>query len=143
MISKSIRELLRGRSIVGIAPGASLNGACEMMGLNNVDALVVFRGGDLCGIISERDIIRHVSQYGGLNSTKVAKVMTDDVQVASTRDSVSQTYARMRLHGFQYLPVLDLGNAVIDMLSLDDIPAEYRTASQTDMVARRTITAAA
>jgi CBS domain-containing protein len=54
----------KGTDVATIAPEASIKRAADWLRAKNVGALVVTRNGVILGIISERDIVRALSQYG-------------------------------------------------------------------------------
>lgn len=130
MIIKSIREALAGRPLVSVSPTTTLDAASDIMASQNVTAIVVLDNEQLVGILTEKDVIRHVSQQGGLSQTQVAAVMCTDVRYVETRDSLSHALGRMKADGFRHMPVVDLGQHVIGMLSLRDIPVEYHVMSE-------------
>jgi len=125
MIIKSIRELLVGRSLFWVAPEDTLEEACDLMVSENVGAVVVLDRGVLKGILSERDVIRHVSQRGGLNATPVAEIMTLEVDWIDARASLVEAMSKMHAGGFRHLPVMDRSRKVVGMVSMRDIPAQY------------------
>lgn len=59
----------------GVTVDAMLEDACEAMARARVDRLAVAQSGRTCGFITESDILRHVSQNGGLSDTPVAMLM--------------------------------------------------------------------
>ncbi len=126
MVLKSIRDILAGRPFVYAKPQASLADVADLMSREQVEFVVVLQDGDLCGVISESDILRHVSQRGGFEVTPVSDVMIADVEFVETRSSVSEAFQVMKMRGVQNLPVLDLGQKVIGVLADSDIPREYR-----------------
>ena len=131
MVVQSIRDLLEGHRVVGIDPGATLAAACEVMAREKTSAVMVLQDHVLVGLVSERDVIRHVSQRGGLETALVGDVMTREVQCVETRNSIPEALARMKAGGFRHLPVLDMTGKVVGMLSLSDIPGRYCQAHET------------
>lgn len=127
MSIQSIREILNGRTFAAISPDATLEAASDLMQENRVSAIPVLRDGALLGIISERDILRHVSQRGGYATARVADAMTPDPVSIETRSSIIDAVAQMQACGFRQLPVRDLCGKVVGVLSIDDIPVEYKT----------------
>ena len=75
MVFRSFEEFCVGSANVQIAPDASLALACEMMSDARVNALSVYGSDDIAGVITEYDILRHVSQNGGLDQVHVADLM--------------------------------------------------------------------
>jgi len=54
----------KGTEVYAIAPAATVFEAIEMMAAKNVGALLVLQGGQVVGIISERDYTRNVFLKG-------------------------------------------------------------------------------
>lgn len=127
MTIKSIREVLNGREFPAISPDATLEAASDLMQEARVSAVPVVLNGDLLGIVGERDILRHVSQRGGFATSRVAEVMTCHVVSIETRSSIMDAVVQMQASGFRQLPVTDLGDKVVGLLTVDDIPVEYMT----------------
>jgi len=126
MIIKSISEILRGRSLVSIAPDASIREACAALDRHNIGALAVMEGDRLTGILSERDVIRRcIAQERPTGSTRVAEVMSPDPVTVNARESLANAMAIMLDGGFRHLPVERAGE-IVGMLSMRDIPTEYR-----------------
>lgn len=126
MVIKTIRGLLGSRPVVSVAPDVTLEATVDVFAQHEISGVVVLDSGHLKGIVTERDIIRHVSQFGGLETTQVADVMTREVKHVETRSSIVEAVEIMQTGGFRHLPVLDMGQVVIGTLFLTDIPAEYR-----------------
>lgn len=126
MLVKSIRDVLDGRPVVPIAPGARLDRAFDYFELDRTDVLVVLEHGALKGLLAETDLIRHVSQMGGLHSATVAEVMRSDLPAVHTRQSICEALAAFGAGRFDHLPVLDMAGDVVGVLSPWQIPSEYR-----------------
>ncbi|MFK7877169.1 MAG: CBS domain-containing protein [Paracoccaceae bacterium] len=60
---------------VWLAPDMVLADAYEIMMQARQEQVFVLDGSDLCGVLYELDLIRHVSQHGGWATTVVASVM--------------------------------------------------------------------
>lgn len=126
MIIKSVGEILKGREIYTIAPEATVRRACEMLEAHNVGALAVLRDGALVGVLSERDVIRRaVGKNRPTDETLVADIMTPNPKITGPDTSLANAVEIMVKGGFRHLPVVKEGN-VLGMLSMRDIPTEYR-----------------
>ncbi len=121
MIVTSIREVLNNRPVFFVPPDATLEQAFDVMAVYRMGAVMVLDHGDLKGILTEKDVIRHVSQQGGFQVTTVASVMTRNVACIETRDSLIHALRVMKQGGFRHVPVLDLSQKVIGMVSEQDI----------------------
>ncbi|TNF20272.1 MAG: CBS domain-containing protein [Rhodobacteraceae bacterium] len=123
---KSVGEFLAEREVYVISSRASVVSACALMRDRDIGALPVLFGARLVGILSERDIIRRVVAEGRrTDGMVVAQVMTPDPRTVSPRASLADALMVMLEGGFRHLPVVD-GGKLVAMLSIRDIPTEYR-----------------
>lgn len=96
--------------------------AVEALVSHNIGALAILDAGErLCGIFSERDILRLVSKTAGeLTALKVGQFMTRDVVVGAPGDDVDDSLARMTVKRIRHLPVLERGR-LVGMISIGDL----------------------
>ncbi|MCB9357316.1 MAG: CBS domain-containing protein [Calditrichaeota bacterium] len=96
--------------------------AVETLVSHNIGALaIVDAEGRLCGIFSERDILRLVSKTAGeLQSLKVGSFMTHEVIVGAPDDDVEDSLARMTMKHIRHLPVVSNRN-LLGMVSIGDL----------------------
>ncbi len=95
-VSGTIGAILnqKGSEIYSIAPDALVFEAIEMMAAKNVGALLVIRGEELLGIISERDYTRKVFLRGKRSrETRVDEIMSRDVTITSLERASGEMYA--------------------------------------------------
>ncbi|WP_415400875.1 CBS domain-containing protein [Tateyamaria sp. SN3-11] len=119
-----ISEILdqKGRDVITVQAGASLKEISDVLTEHNVGAAVVLTRNDaVCGIVSERDVIRHMSQ-GGLVSLDdpVSCRMTSDVVFSDGSESVDTALRIMTDGRFRHLPVLEDG-ALAGLVSIGDV----------------------
>lgn len=141
---KPVSELLRKRpqAIRHIHPEATVFEALKMLAEYEVGALLVMDGGQLVGIVSERDYTRKVALEGrNSKDTKVADIMTRKVLVVSPQTLTRDCMALMSEKKIRHLPVVD-GDAVVGMISIrdimDDIIADHEyTISQLESYIRQ------
>jgi CBS domain-containing protein len=112
----------KGRDTITVAPDATLEEAADILSEYDIGALVVTEGGDrVAGVLSERDIVRSLSDQGGgaLQST-VREVMTDDVLTCTPEDKVKDLMERVTRRRVRHLPVVE--DATVDgMISIGDL----------------------
>lgn len=126
MIIRSIREVVANRPLHSIGPEETLRAACRILGEDEIGALAVVEGGRLVGILSEHDVIRRAVGRGKrMDETRVAEVMTADPVTVSADGSLAEAMEAMLIGRFRHLPVIEDGS-VTGMLSMRDIPTEYR-----------------
>ena len=111
----------KGTAVVTIASHASLESAASLMTEQSIGALVVLDDlGELCGIISERDVVRSIARRVSVRDLQVRHSMTRDVAVASSGDDVADALRRMTVGRFRHLPVLQ-GDQLIGIVSIGDL----------------------
>ena len=111
----------KGAQVYSIAPGATVFEAIEMMDAKNVGALLVVKGEELLGIISERDYTRKVFVRGkSSKETRVDEIMSKDVTTTKPQDGVDDCLRLMTEKHIRHLPVVD-GGKVIGIISIGDL----------------------
>lgn len=120
---KPVSELLKTRpnTVRRVDPDESVFNALQLLAQYEVGALIVMQGDTLAGIVSERDYTRKVALKGkNSRETKVADIMTRQVQTVTPQTTTDECMALMSQNKFRHLPVVD-GNAVVGMISIRDI----------------------
>ncbi|WP_172328784.1 cyclic nucleotide-binding/CBS domain-containing protein [Mangrovicoccus sp. HB161399] len=126
MVIRTVGDVVRNRPFGSVLPGQSLREACREMRRAGDGALAVMEEGALCGILCETDVIhRAVCEGLPMDGTAVSEVMSRGPEVIDASDSVAAALQAMYEGGFRHLPVLE-GALVIGILSMRDIPTEYR-----------------
>jgi CBS domain-containing protein len=95
--------------------------AIRMMADKYVGALLVMEGGQLVGIVSERDYARKVILMGRSSAdTPLREIMSAPVTTVTPGDSVNHCMKLMTDKRMRHLPVVENGK-VIGMLSIGDL----------------------
>lgn len=112
----------KGGAVETIRPDAKLLLAVHRMRLQNVGALVVSRdGSQVEGVLSERDIVRGLTRYGGdLLEMGVAAVMSRGVPVCAPDDSLASVMAQMTRTRNRHVPVVEDGR-LCGIVSVGDV----------------------
>ena len=120
----TIKQILNRRQsseIWSIAPDATVYEAIQMLADKRIGALVVLRGPDLLGIISERDYAREVILKGRASKdTRVEEIMSTEVITAPSSETVDNSMALMSDKNIRHLPIVDDGR-LVGMVSLGDL----------------------
>ena len=120
----TVRSILdsKGHNVESIQPGATLSDAVKLLGEKKIGAVLVLNiGGRIEGILSERDIVRELSQRGaGVLDEPVSAVMTRKVVSCRPVDTVAAIMEMMTLGKFRHLPVVEEGK-VVGLISIGDI----------------------
>ncbi len=112
----------QGGDTIGIEPTANLAAAAKLLVEHHIGALVIRgAGGRLSGILSERDIVRALSEQGAAAlDFPIGQIMTRDVETCGEDDSVASIMERMTAGKFRHMPVLRNGK-LAGLVSIGDV----------------------
>jgi CBS domain-containing protein len=121
MIVKSIIEL-KGGDVVTMEPGVSLDAAAKLLAGRRIGAVVVLGADDrVVGILSERDIVRAISERGiAAMQEQVAQVMTRKVATCTLDETLHSIMERMTAGKFRHVPVIEQGR-LAGIISIGDV----------------------
>jgi len=124
----TIRTILqaKGNQVFKTAPEEILSVVVKQLVYRRCGSLLVCRGDELLGIITERDILRASATEGyNLETTTVAELMTSDLVTGTPDDSISETMGLLTERRIRHLPILDNGK-LAGMISIGDVvKAQY------------------
>ena len=111
-----------GGDIISIEPTADLATAAKLLSKHRIGSVVILGAGErLVGILSERDIVRALSEQGaGALALPVGQVMTRDVATCGEDDTVASIMERMTAGRFRHMPVVANGR-LIGLISIGDV----------------------
>ena len=119
----SVESILKkkGTDVATIAPEAVVKRAADWMHAKNVGSLVVMRGDDILGLISEREIVHAISRYGETaTSMSVSEIMRHGVITVSPAETVSHVMDLMTRHRVRHMPVVHDGK-LAGIISIGDV----------------------
>jgi CBS domain-containing protein len=112
----------KGTEVISIRSDATITEAADTLAEHNIGALIVSDDGDhLAGIISERDIVRDLSEYGPscLDRT-VGELMTTSLTTCSSHDTTDDVMALMTEGRMRHVPVVD-DEHLVGIVSIGDV----------------------
>jgi CBS domain-containing protein len=119
-----VRDVLRnkGGNVVTIEPGASIGEAIARLVQNNIGSLpVVDHEGNLVGVVSERDLLRHLHNRGEAYAKhKVEQMMTHNPVTCSCHDDVEDVMGQMSSKRIAKVPVVD-DDRLVGIISVGDV----------------------
>jgi len=111
----------KGHQIQGVEPDAKLSAAIKILAERKIGAVLVMSKARIEGILSERDIVRVLSERGaGVLDEPVSAVMTRKVVSCKPADTVASIMEMMTLGKFRHLPVVE-GEKVVGLISIGDV----------------------
>jgi CBS domain-containing protein len=109
------------REVVTIGPDAGVKELIALLAEHNVGALIVSADGSTVdGIVSERDVVRHLHSDGTVINNTVRAIMTDVVETCdldSQLDDLMQTMTDRRI---RHVPVVHEGR-LAGIISIGDV----------------------
>jgi CBS domain-containing protein len=115
--------LLRRKAgvLYSIDPDEPVLEAIQLMADHSIGAVLVLKGTELVGIVSERDYARKVVLLGRSSSdTPVWQIMSSPVITVAPTTSLDECMRIMTTQRIRHLPVAEGGN-VLGMLSIGDL----------------------
>ncbi|MBK9696290.1 MAG: CBS domain-containing protein [Propionibacteriaceae bacterium] len=122
----------KGTDVVTIDPAATVKRLIDLLAEYNIGAVVVSTDGrHIDGIVSERDVVRHLATEGaGVLDTPVSAIMTAQVKTCSPSDPIEETAHTMTYARIRHLPVVVEGELKA-VVSIGDV-VKYRIDQLTD-----------
>jgi CBS domain-containing protein len=116
----------KGHSIFTIGSAASALDATREMNRRQIGALVVTDAGKVVGIVTERDILRHVvAEERAPADVRVGEIMTEEVICVTPDTDFLQASEIMREKRVRHLPVCDGNGHLLGMVSIGDLNARH------------------
>ena len=112
----------KGDGVATVPSSASVATVVAELARHGIGALVVSGDGrSIEGIVSERDIVRHLSELRmALLSEPVASIMSTSVRTCGPEDDVASLMTLMTEHRIRHVPVVEDGH-LCGLVSIGDI----------------------
>jgi CBS domain-containing protein len=131
MAVNRLAEILeeKGGHVLEIDAGASVFEAVRQMVEHNVGSLLVTEGGEVAGIVTERDYLRRVTLEGRTEESPVGEIMSSPLVVATVDTTIDECMALMTDRRIRHVPVVQDGE-VVGLVSIGDL-VKFRSKLQT------------
>ena len=130
----TVADILRSKSsdaIHSVSPSDTMLTAIQRMAEKGIGALIVLEGGNIAGIVTERDYARKIALQGkSSTTTTVGEVMTRKVHCVEPRQTSEECMSLMTTNRIRHLPVVDGDYRLLGMISIGDIVKEIISAQQ-------------
>jgi CBS domain-containing protein len=118
----SIKSILdsKSHSILSLLETESVLSAVKKMADAGVGSIIVLDGEELAGIFTERDLLKVCAKdHLKLDTILLKDVMTKNLTVANSEDSVDDVLGMMISKKFRHMPVLE-GSKILGLISIGD-----------------------
>jgi CBS domain-containing protein len=111
----------KGSAIETVAADTTMFDAVRILGEKRIGALPVIEGGQIAGIISERDVIYCLREHGAdVLAWPVSRVMSSPAITTDSQTDVLAALALMTQRRIRHLPVVD-GGQIRGIVSIGDL----------------------
>ena len=127
-----VSEILRvkGHTLYTATPDMPITQALETMSIQDIGSLVIMEHGELVGMLTFREIIRHLHANGGNTGDNTIRSIMDDAPVSVTPNTSADEVQRLMLDKHaRYMPVMD-GPVLQGVISFYDMAQAIVAAQQ-------------
>jgi signal-transduction protein with cAMP-binding, CBS, and nucleotidyltransferase domain len=116
-----VKDIVHERELFSVEEHQTVAEVARKMADLHVGAILVFEGDQLCGVFSERDLMKRVvAERRDPESTPVGVVMSTDMFVIDESASLEEAMESMQAHNCRHLPVTHKGR-VVAFLSMREL----------------------
>ncbi len=127
-----VKEILKvkGNTLFTASPDMAVFQAVEIMSEQDIGSLVIMEHGTLVGMVTFREIIRHVNANAGTVGDFTVRAIMDDAPVSVTPNTDADEVQRLMLDKHsRYVPVMD-GPTLMGVISFYDMAQAIVAAQQ-------------
>jgi CBS domain-containing protein len=130
----------KGTEVVSIHATEPVMSAVEKLTANRIGALVVMDANErVAGILSERDIVRGLSEHGaGMLSRPISDFMSTRLHVCQPSDDLKKIMSHMTDYRIRHLPVVE-EEQLCGIISIGDVVKHRMDEVQTETMVLRDI----
>ncbi len=112
----------KGGTVITVRTDASVTELLSLLSEHKIGAVVVSDDGEsVHGIVSERDIVRHLHTDGAsLLDAPVGQIMTSEVHTATPDESLEHLESMMTERRFRHVPVV-VDDKLVAIMSIGDV----------------------
>ena len=115
----------KGRDVVTVATSSSVRDVVTLLADRKIGAVVVLdHGGEIAGILSERDVIANICREDDLLGCVAERIMSSPAVTVTSETQVLPALAQMSRRKIRHLPVVDDG-VLVGIVSIGDL-VQYR-----------------
>ncbi len=122
MITATIGDVLKkkGNKVITVEGDSTVRDAVELMVRSNVGSVLVTQKDTLCGIFTERDILRKIVLQPEILDQKVLDISTCNLVAVDPSYSIEEAMAIMTDQRVRHLPVIEEGE-LVGLVSIGDL----------------------
>jgi len=123
-MTQTLRELMTPQPMI-LDASATVAEAAQYMRDEDVGDVLVQDDGELCGIVTDRDIVvRCIAEDEDPSSSRLGDLCSEELVTLEVDASIDDAVTLMATHAVRSVPVVEKG-AVLGILSLSDLALAY------------------
>ena len=108
-------------ALVTVEEGTPIGAVTEILHRNNIGAVLVMRGDELLGVLSDRGIVRAMAQNPqGVRAMPAERAMKPRQHEAAPSTTLQEAMRIMTVNRVRYLPIFD-ADRVVGIVSIGDV----------------------
>ena len=112
----------KGDFVATVPPTATVRELLDVLAEQRIGAAVVSVDDTIAGIVSERDVVRHLGEAGGaLLDRPVSAIMTAEVVTCGPETAVEDLARTMTERRIRHVPVVDADGVLVGIVSIGDV----------------------
>lgn len=123
LITTPVRALIQ-RAPVQLSPGATIQQAAQLMQQHRVSSVLLVEGGQLVGVVTDRDLRNRVVAQALDVGRPVAEIATPKPYTIDVGSPALDALLLMARHQIHHVPVVD-GSTVVGMVSATDVTEQH------------------
>ena len=125
------------KDVLTITPDAGVRDLLALLAEHNIGALIVSGdGSSVDGIVSERDVVRHLHHDGTVVNNTVGAIMTTTVETCAPDTLLDDLMKTMTEHRVRHVPVVDDGR-LVGIVSIGDVVKNHIAEVEMEVTAMR------
>lgn len=120
----TVKQILddKGYDVSTIAASETIAEAADFLAGNRIGAVMVSSATkQIAGILSERDIVRAISEHGkDVIDQPISNFMTENVKTCKSSNTIQEVMELMTNGGFRHLPIVE-DDELIGIISIRDV----------------------
>lgn len=121
----SVQEIM-SRNVVCISANQTVQEAAQLMSQHNIGSIPVVENGQICGIVTDRDITLRSTAQGADGNTPVSQVMSSNIVTGNPNMSLQEAAQLMAQNQIRRLPVVE-NNQLVGMVALGDLATNQQS----------------
>ncbi|MEV0558250.1 MULTISPECIES: CBS domain-containing protein [unclassified Streptomyces] len=122
-MAQQVRDIMTSAPVT-VEPQSSVTAVARLMRDQNIGDVLVMDGGQLRGLVTDRDlVVRAIAEGGDPEQTTVSGVCSSDLVTVGPEEDLDRAVELMREHSVRRIPVVD-GGRPVGVVALGDLAME-------------------